>query len=156
MTSVIDDSVKRVRKIITELRPELLDQLGLISALEWQAKEFITKSGIDCILVNNFGETEVNRNVSIAVYRIFQEALTNVMRHSKATRVDVKIGRNNNHLEFEILDNGVGFELKENKSKTFGVLGMKERAIILGGDFKVENIKPSGTKIIVNIPLDIT
>jgi len=156
MTSVIDDSVKRVRKIITELRPEMLDQLGLISALEWQAKEFITKSGIDCILVNNFGEAEVNRNVSIAVYRIFQEALTNVMRHSKATRVDVKIGRNNNHLEFEILDNGVGFELKENKSKTFGVLGMKERAIILGGDFKVENIKPSGTKIIVNIPLDIT
>ncbi len=155
MKSVIDNSVKRIRKIITELRPEMLDQLGLISALEWQANEFKEKSGIDCNLLNYFGDTEVNKNISIAVYRIFQEALTNVIRHSKATKVEIKIGRANNHLELEIQDNGIGFEPKKNKSKTFGVLGMKERAIILGGDFKVESIKPSGTKLSVNIPLEI-
>ncbi|OGU77853.1 MAG: hypothetical protein A2V93_06860, partial [Ignavibacteria bacterium RBG_16_34_14] len=155
MKSVIDKSVKRIRKIITELRPEVLDQLGLISALEWQVNEFKTKSGIDCELLNYFGEAEVNKNISIAVYRIFQEALTNVMRHSKATKVEIKIGRTNNHFELEIRDNGIGFEQKKNKSKTFGVLGMRERAIILGGDFKVENVKPSGTKVSVYIPLEI-
>jgi hypothetical protein len=154
MKSVIDNSVKRIRKIITELRPEMLDQLGLISALEWQANEFKAKSGIDCKLVNYFGVTEINKNISIAVYRIFQEALTNVIRHSKATSVEIKIGRTNNHLELEIQDNGIGFEQKKNKSKTFGVLGMRERAIILGGDFKVETIKPSGTKVSVYIPLE--
>jgi signal transduction histidine kinase len=155
MTSIIDDSVKRIRKIITELRPEMLDQLGLISALEWQAKEFKSKSGIECELMNHFGETEINRNISIAVYRIMQEALTNVIRHSKASKVDVRISRSNNHLELEICDNGVGIENKKNKMKTFGVLGMRERTIILGGDFKVEKNNPSGTKIMVNIPLDI-
>ena len=155
MKSVIDNSVKRIRKIITELRPEMLDQLGLISALEWQANEFKTKSGIECKLFNHFGEITVNKNISIAVYRIFQEALTNVMRHSKATKVEIKIGRSNNHLELEIFDNGIGIEQKKNSSKTFGVLGMRERAIILGGDFKIENIKPSGTKVSVNIPLEI-
>ncbi len=154
MTGTIDDSVKRVRKIITELRPEMLDQLGLIPAIEWQTNEFKTKSGIDCNFVNNFGETEVNRNISIAVYRILQEALTNVMRHSQASKVDVKIGRSNNHLKLDICDNGVGIKPKKNKSKSFGVIGMKERAIILGGEFKVENNQPSGTKIQVYIPLD--
>ena len=155
MTSVIDNSVKRIRKIITELRPEVLDQLGLISALEWQANEFRSKSGIDCEFKNNSGEIDVNKNISIAVYRIFQEALTNVMRHSKASKVEIKIGKTINHLELEICDNGVGFEQKKGKSKTFGVLGMRERAIILGGNFNVEKIKPSGTKVTVNIPLDI-
>jgi len=155
MKSVIDKSVKRLRKIITELRPEVLDQLGLISALEWQTNEFKTKSGIDCKLLNYIGDSEVNKNISIAVYRIFQEALTNVMRHSKATKVEIKIAKTNNHLELEIFDNGVGFEQEKNKSKTFCVLGMRERAIILGGDFKIENIKPSGTKVSVHIPLEI-
>ncbi|RPI73796.1 MAG: PAS domain S-box protein, partial [Ignavibacteriales bacterium] len=155
MTSIIDHSVKRVRKIITELRPEMLDQLGLISALEWQTKEFNSKSHIECNLVNNFGETDVDRNIAIAVYRIFQESLTNVMRHSGATKVDINISRNNNNLELEICDNGVGYESKKNKSKTFGVIGMRERAIILGGDFKLERNNPSGTKILVNIPLEV-
>jgi PAS domain S-box-containing protein len=156
MTSIIDHSVKRVRKIITELRPEMLDQLGLIPALEWQTKEFIAKSGIECELKNNFGDTSINRNISIAVYRIFQEALTNVMRHSKATRVNVNINRINNHLELEISDNGIGIEKRDDKSKSFGVIGMRERAIILGGEFKLEPNKPSGTKILVNIPLDVS
>jgi two-component system sensor histidine kinase UhpB len=155
MKSTIDDSVKRIRKIITELRPEMLDQLGLIPALEWQVKEFKSKSGIDCELLNYFGETEINKNIAIAVYRIFQEALTNVLRHSKATKVNIKIDRKNNHMELEICDNGVGIEPKKNKTKTFGVLGMRERAIILGGDFNVQKNEPSGTKVLVNIPLEI-
>jgi len=154
MTSIIDNSVKRIRKIITELRPEMLDQLGLIPALEWQVKEFKAKSGIECNLINNFGDVEINRNISIAVYRIFQEALTNVMRHSKATEVDIKINKVNNHIELEISDNGIGIEKREDKPKSFGVIGMRERAIILGGEFKLEPNIPSGTKILVNIPLD--
>jgi PAS domain S-box-containing protein len=156
MTSIIDDSVKRIRKIITELRPEMLDQLGLISALEWQAKEFQSKSGIQCELLNNLGDFEINRNISIAVYRIMQEALTNVIRHSAATKVDIQIKRINNHLKLQISDNGVGFETEKKKTKSFGVLGMRERAIILGGDFNIEKNRPSGTKINVNIPLDIS
>jgi len=155
MTLVIDESVKRIRKIITELRPEVLDHLGLVSALEWQASEFKIKSGIDCRLTNTMGDFILNKNISITIFRIFQEALTNVMRHSKATLVEVKIGRINNYLELEISDNGIGIDTKKiSKSKTFGVLGMKERIVILGGDFNIESNMPTGTRVKVNIPLD--
>jgi PAS domain S-box-containing protein len=155
MMSVIDNSVVRIRKIITELRPEVLDNLGLMAALEWQVKEFETKSGIQTKLKNLCGDIEIDKDVSIAVYRIFQEALTNIARHAKASEVDVKIEWFNNHLQMEIKDNGIGYDTyKISDKKTFGVLGMRERVIILGGDFKIEKMNPFGTKVSVSVPLE--
>jgi two-component system sensor histidine kinase UhpB len=157
MTSVIDNSVRRIRKIITELRSEVLDNLGLIPAIEWQVDEFNKKSGIETNIENQWGEADVNKDSSIAIYRILQEALTNIARHSKASKVLVRIGKNSNEFKLEIEDNGIGIDqtlLKE--SKSFGVLGMRERAIILGGNFTIENLEPNGTKITVNIPFEKT
>ncbi len=153
MKQVIDSSIKRIKKIITELRSEVLDNLGLIPAIEWHIGEFIKSSGIEINLNNLWGEAELNKDISIAVYRILQEALTNVGRHSKATKVNVLIEKDGNNFRMEIQDNGIGIKQEPSKgSKSFGVLGMRERAIILGGNFKIENCEP-GTRVIVNIPL---
>jgi two-component system sensor histidine kinase UhpB len=154
MTNVIDNTIKQIRKIITELRPEVLDNLGLIPALEWQIKEFNNRSRLKVDMSNSCDAIDVNKDISIAIYRILQEAFTNITRHSKATEVKVVIEKINNHFKMEIEDNGIGIDqAKLKRSKSFGVLGMRERAIILGGDFKIENVKPSGTKIMVNVPL---
>ena len=155
MKMIIDNSIKRIKKIITELRSEVLDNLGLIPAIEWQIEEFNKKSGIDVGFNNLWGEVALNKDISIAVYRILQEALTNVARHSKASKVNVKIEKKGDHFKIEIEDNGVGLKSEPSKeSKSFGVLGMRERAIILGGDFTIENVDPSGAKVVVNIPLE--
>ena len=156
MKLIIDNSVKRIKVIITELRSEVLDNLGLIPAIEWHIEEFNKTSGIVVSFNNMWGEFELNKDISIAVYRILQEALTNVARHSKATKVNVKIERSGNSFKIEIQDNGKGIKQEPSKgSKSFGVLGMRERAIILGGNFTIENVEP-GTRIIVNIPLEKT
>jgi two-component system sensor histidine kinase UhpB len=153
MTSVIDNSVNRIRKIITELRSEVLDNLGLIPAIEWQIDEFKKKSGIETYVENLWGETDLSKDSSIAIYRILQEALTNIARHSKASKVDVKIEKTGYQFKIEIVDNGIGINQTElKKSKSFGLVGMRERAIILGGDFTIEELKPNGTKITVAIP----
>jgi len=152
MKQIIDGSVKRIKKIITELRSEVLDNLGLVPAIEWHISEFIKSSGIEVNFENLWGDIELNKDISIAVYRILQEALTNVGRHSKATKVTVKTEKNGNNFMMEIQDNGVGIKQESSKEpKSFGVLGMRERAIILGGDFALENCEP-GTRLTVNIP----
>jgi two-component system, NarL family, sensor histidine kinase UhpB len=154
MKVIIDGSVKRIKKIITELRSEVLDNLGLIPAIEWHIGEFSKTSGIEVSFNNAWGEVELNKDISIAIYRILQEALTNVGRHSKATNVNVKIEKDAESFKIEIQDNGIGIKQEPSKgSKSFGVLGMRERAIILGGDFKIENIEP-GTRVTVTIPLE--
>ena len=154
MKLVIDNSVKRIKKIITELRSEVLDNLGLIPAIEWHIGEFNKTSGIEVNFNNIWGEVELNKDISIAIYRILQEALTNIGRHSKATKVNVKIEKNGNNFKIEIQDNGIGIKQEPSKgSKSFGLLGMRERAIILGGNFKIENVVP-GTRVTVNIPFE--
>ena len=154
MKQIIDGSVKRIKKIITELRSEVLDNLGLIPAIEWHISDFIKKSNIEINFENLWGDVEMNKDISIAIYRILQEALTNIGRHSKATKVNIKIEKDENNFRMEIQDNGIGIKQEPSEeSKSFGVLGMRERAIILGGDFMIENCEP-GTKVTVNIPFE--
>jgi two-component system sensor histidine kinase UhpB len=155
MKGRIDTTIKRLRELITKLRPEVLDNLGLIPAFEWLTNEFQSTSGIQCELINNVEEEfKFNQDVSIALFRIFQEALTNVARHAYASKVILQLNKNGNILSLEIIDDGIGIKesnIKTNKS--FGLLGMKERALILGGDFKIEAFNPKGTKISVNVPI---
>jgi PAS domain S-box-containing protein len=156
MKGCIDTTVKRLRKLITRLRPEVLDNLGLIPAFEWLTNEFQSTSGIQCELINNVEEEfKFNQEVSIALFRIFQEALTNVARHAQASKVTLQLNKNGNSFSLEITDDGIGIkETKIKANKSFGLLGMRERALILGGDFKIEPLNPKGTKISINVPVN--
>jgi PAS domain S-box-containing protein len=155
MTKKVDSTIASVRKIVTELRPEVLDHLGLKSAIEWQAQEFQSRSGIECTLSPTMDFVEViDRDSETAIFRILQEALTNVARHSGATHVDIFLTRRNGDLIMEVKDNGRGVTNEDlSKSRSFGLLGMRERALFLGGDVEVSGSAGEGTSVKVRVPL---
>jgi PAS domain S-box-containing protein len=153
MLELIDTTIQSVRKLSTELRPGVLDNLGLKAAIEWQIGEFQTRTGIRCEFIAPEEDIALDQDCSTAVFRIFQEALTNVVRHSNATRVNITLEKSADHLLLEVQDNGKGIE----ESKIFdleslGLLGMRERALYLGGKVKFEGIQGKGTKVTVLIP----
>ncbi|MFO7525875.1 MAG: PAS domain S-box protein [Ignavibacteriaceae bacterium] len=155
MVDVINQTIKTIQRIGTELRPKLLDDLGLISALEWQTDEFQKRSGIECTINMDNEEIQLDSKVSLSVFRIFQEALTNIARHSNATNVDIDIKVQNSTFILSVADNGVGIPFEKlNASNSIGITGMKERADIVGGsvDFIIE--KSKGTKVLVSVPFD--
>ena len=154
MSELLDISVKRVRKIITELRPEVLLNLELYDAIEWQIKEFSNRSGIKCNLNYSCREINFDSDFNITIFRIIQEALTNVMRHSGADNVEVKISCENERVILSVADNGKGIKNSENiPGKSFGILGIRERAILLGGDMDIKSHPGKGTELLVSIPL---
>jgi signal transduction histidine kinase len=143
-----------VRKIATGLRPEMLDDMGLIAAVAWQAKEFQKRTGIRC-RTNLPPETaKPEHDIATTVFRIFQEILTNVARHSRATRVDIELALGEDKLELEVLDNGVGIQdCDVGGRKSLGLLGMQERALLFGGEVKVSGKAGEGTRVSVSIPI---
>ena len=155
MLELIDTTIQSVRKLSTELRPGVLDNLGLKAAIEWQIGEFQTRTGIRCELIAPEEDIALDQDCSTAVFRIFQETLTNVVRHSKATRVNITLEKSADHLLLEVQDNGKGIqESKIVDLKSLGLLGMRERALYLGGKVKFEGIQGKGTKVTVLIPLN--
>ena len=153
MTQSIDQTVKTVRRISTELRPRILDDFGLIAALEWQALEFANKTGIPCRFQSAVRKLDLKADLSIAVFRIFQEALTNVARHSQATRVEAILKKDAQGLILTIQDNGRGISEKEiARSPSLGLVGMRERALIFGGKLEIQGKKGEGTKVILRLP----
>jgi signal transduction histidine kinase len=153
MESIIDITIKKVRKLITNLRPEVLDNLGLIEALEWQSAEFQKNTGIKCNYSSNVESIDLEKDIPIAIFRIYQEALTNVARHSRATRVSSNFLKNHQDIQLRVSDNGIGLNnTKLNPENSFGILGMKERAIICGGTIEFESNEDSGTTVILKIP----
>jgi PAS domain S-box-containing protein len=155
MSKKVDITIKSVRKIVTELRPEVLDHLGLKSAIEWQAQEFQTRSGIDCKLDPYMESIEMDdRDGETAIFRILQEALTNIARHSGATKVEIFLKKQNGEITLEVRDNGRGISEGDlTKSRSFGLLGMRERALFLGGDVEVKGSPGFGTSVKVQIPV---
>jgi signal transduction histidine kinase len=142
---------------MSELRPELLDQLGLVAALEWEAERFQKRSGLKCQFTSELGEFQFDPKKSIALFRIFQEAVTNVARHAQATTVEVSVRREKNDVLLEIKDNGIGIEPNaEHKARSFGLVGMRERAVLLGGTLEITGIKGRGTTILVRMPFEQT
>jgi signal transduction histidine kinase len=153
MSSSIDETIQIVRRIATRLRPGLLDTAGLIATLEWQAQQFQKQTGIQCRVNSVVKETLWDQDLNTAFFRIFQEALTNIIRHSKATKVEVRFWETNNHLVLEIQDNGRGIsEAEINNNKSFGLLGMRERAALLGGEVRLRGGSAGGTTVSVRIP----
>ncbi len=155
MISLIDETVKTVRRISRDLRPGILDDLGLVAALEWQSCEFENRTGVKCDFKAFVSELMLNKNATIGIFRIYQESLTNIMRHANATLVNAYIKSHNNIIELSIQDNGVGFDKNLIKAKrTLGLTGLSERAIMLGGNLNIESEKGKGTRIVFEMPID--
>jgi PAS domain S-box-containing protein len=154
MNGLVDEAIQTVKRISTELRPGALDDLGLADALEWLTGEFDKRTGIRARFSARPEEIVVDRERSTDLYRICQEALTNVMRHAEATRVVVKISRTGRSLKLRIDDNGRGIEEAQILNpRAFGLIGMRERARSWGGDVKIQRAGGRGTTVLVTIPL---
>jgi signal transduction histidine kinase len=160
VVNTVDDTIKSIREISTRLRPRLLDELGLLPAVELQLREFQTRTGIRCNLSASDENLKLDSTVSTALFRIFQEAITNVARHAEATNVKIRINNSaakTGLLTMEIIDNGIGLPHDySEKSQSLGILGMKERAQILGGTIDFISAEDWGTAVIVNIPINNT
>ncbi len=153
MSKLIDSTVQTVRKIATGLRPEMLDDMGLVAAVGWQAKEFQKRTGIRCRVKLPPETTKPDIDVSTTAFRIFQEILTNVARHSRATRVDIDLEVGEEQLRLEVADNGVGIGQAElDGKKSLGLLGMHERALLFGGEVNISGAPGHGTRVAVTIP----
>lgn len=153
MISLVDSIILSIRTIARELRPSILDDLGLLAAIEWQIEEFSKRSGIKCKIISSVKTIDVPKAHSIGVFRIVQESLTNILRHSGANKVILKISEENDITRIEIDDNGCGIKETEiYNQKSLGLLGMKERALLFGGEFIIKGVKDKGTKIILSIP----
>jgi PAS domain S-box-containing protein len=155
MEQVLQETLTTVRRIISSLRPPILDELGLADAIQWQATEFTRRIGIRCEVVADLTDP-LPQEIATGVFRIFQEILTNVARHAHATRVEVKLSRtSDSHLELCVSDNGRGFQEDEKvKGKSFGLLGMRERAWALGGTVKIESSPGAGARVLLRLPLE--
>jgi PAS domain S-box-containing protein len=154
LLELLDHTVKSVRRISTELRPSVLDDLGLVAAADLHLKEFEKRSGIRTRFIEPETELQLNDQVKNALFRILQESLTNVARHSGAKAATVTLGKKNKKVVLIIEDNGVGFdERKAAAKKTLGVLGMKERAAGIGGEYIISGKPGKGTAITVSVPL---
>jgi signal transduction histidine kinase len=153
MSKLIDSTVQTVRKIATGLRPEMLDDMGLVAAIGWQAKDFQKRTGIRCRVKLPPETTKLDIDVATTAFRIFQEILTNVARHSRATRVDIDLGVTDEQVGLEVHDNGVGIaESDLHGRKSLGLLGMHERALLFGGEVSITGSPGHGTRVAVTIP----
>jgi PAS domain S-box-containing protein len=152
---MLDETVRTVRRISSELRPSLLDDLGLTAALEWQLKEFEKRSGIKTNFEAPESEIRLPNNVKTAFFRIFQESLTNVARHSEAKSVLVSLGFREDKFVLSIIDDGKGFDRQKMAEKrTLGILGMQERTSMIGGSYNITGKPGKGTTVEVAISLD--
>jgi PAS domain S-box-containing protein len=154
ITGLVDQTIQSVRKISTELRPGILDALGLVAAVEWAAEDFETRTGTSCRVDTPKEPLQISPERATAIFRIFQETLTNITRHADATEVRVRLARENHSLILDVQDNGVGVSEEQlSAGESLGILGMRERALLLGGEFLVSGAPNQGTRVQVRVPL---
>jgi PAS domain S-box-containing protein len=153
MSSLTDEVIRQVRRISTELRPGVLDDLGLIAAIEWQAQDFEERTGTPCVVRSNANDAAIERPLATAVFRILQESLTNVTRHARADHVEVRIDIDDQELSLEVCDDGVGITPEDAASpKSLGLLGIRERAHRFGGTVTIGPGEPRGTIVSLRVP----
>jgi signal transduction histidine kinase len=153
MLGLTDTTINAVRRIASELRPSVLDKLGLVAAIEWQAQQFQDRTGLvvncDCPV----DEVNLNQEQSTAVFRILQEALTNILRHALATKVDIKTLEEAGAFVLTIRDNGRGITDNEKSGPlSIGLLGMRERVHLIGGEIEITGVEGEGTSVTVRLP----
>jgi len=150
--AMVDDLVKGVRRIATELRPPILDQLGLPAAVEWLAQDFSRRTGLRCKTTFSPTDGAINNELATSLFRIVQEALTNVLRHAGATRVDIELGVKSDCVMLEVNDDGSGITEAGMGPGSLGILGMRERAAALGGVLEVAPRGNGGTRVAAWFP----
>jgi signal transduction histidine kinase len=151
--ALVDRSIEAVHRITVDLRPSVLD-FGIVAAIDWQAKEFEKQFGISCKFSSNKKEVALHPDQATALFRIFQEALTNIGKHAQADRVVVRLACSNRSMQLDVTDNGRGIGSEDRrKPKSFGIRGMTERALALGGQLSIGNAAGGGTEVSVRIPL---
>jgi PAS domain S-box-containing protein len=148
---LVDETIAVVRNVASRLRPPVLE-MGIVSALEWQAREFAGHSGIECAVAAKEGEIDLDERQAIDLFRIVQESLTNVARHARARRAEVALRRVGESYELVIADDGVGFVPESVGRRSLGLVGMRERAAGLGGALGVQSQPGAGTRIVAMIP----
>ena len=154
MEKLLDETVAATRRIAADLRPLLLDDLGLVPAVEWLVESFTQRNGIPCELAVGCAELDLPGAHATAVFRIVQESLANVAKHARASRVNVSIQRNGSELTLSMRDNGAGFSPQDpRKPNSFGLLGLRERASLLGGEVTITSASGQGTHVEVRLPL---
>ncbi len=150
---LVGDLIKSLRRLSAELRPSTLDALGLVASIEWQAQQFEMHTGIRCQLFLPEKDLALDKERSTAIFRIFQETLTNVARHAGATTVQTNLVVGDKKIALITHDNGSGFDIAAaERQGSLGLLGMKERAHLLGGDLKITSSPGKGTTVVVHIP----
>ena len=152
MLLLIDNTIHTVKRIAMDLRPPILDDLGLHEAIQWQGREFEKRTGINFISEVCFGNIELDIERSTAIFRIFQETLTNILRHAKAKNINVLMHEKDAMVTVQIKDDGIGItsdQISDNKS--LGLLGMRERARAWKGDVSIQGTHDQGTTVTINI-----
>ena len=155
LTNLIDKGIEIVQSISVELRPHILDHFGLIPAIEWYVQEFQKRAKIRCVL--NLSDESIcfDKDRATAVFCIMQEALTNIARHAKASKVIVEVTKTGNGIELKVEDNGIGIdEEKINDPHSFGLMSIQERTLYLGGTLTIKRTNNKGTAVVVNIPVE--
>ena len=154
MKGLIDRAIQGVRNVAVNLRPAALD-MGLVPAIEWLCSEFTERTTVPCKLHTLEENISLDETRHVVLFRIAQESLTNILRYAQASQVDVSIGHHGPALRLEVRDNGCGFDTtKITEMKSFGLLGMRERALALGGELEILSLPAQGTRIRVTIPID--
>ncbi|MBC8246826.1 MAG: PAS domain S-box protein [Deltaproteobacteria bacterium] len=154
MCELIDKTIEEVRRMAFRLRPGVLDDLGLIDALEAYTTDFERRTGITCVF-EHANVPNVSETLATAAYRIAQEALTNAARHAAASHIEVKVEAQNGNLFLNVVDNGKGFNLFElNEPEGFGLASMRERASLAGGELEIRSAAGEGTQIVCNMSID--
>jgi signal transduction histidine kinase len=153
ISTMVDNTLKTTRGIISGLRPDVIEILGFVDTVKAYVKEFGIRNTIISNFTTNFEKLKLNQTVELSLFRIIQEALTNISKHAMATKVFVDLNTSENTITLSISDNGVGFELdKSQKVNHYGVLGMKERVYLIEGELKIETGPGKGTKINITLP----
>jgi signal transduction histidine kinase len=153
MSELANTMLHSVRRISTTLRPSVLDDLGLVTAIEWQAREFEKRSGVRCAVNCEPREVSLDPPGATALFRIVQEALTNVARHADATKISITLREEGSNFVLEVADDGRGAtEAELRGARSLGLLGIRERARLLGGDVDIHGVSGQGTTVLVRIP----
>jgi len=154
MTQMIDDTIKSVQYIATELRPPILDAFGVCEAISWQAKEYQKRHGLQFDINFSQNQVEIDKRLQTSLFRIFQESVTNILRHANASRVQVSMNYENGNLIVVIEDNGIGIKKEDlESSESLGLIGIKERVYPWDGQVSFEGSPGKGTIVTITIPL---
>jgi len=156
MNTLLDETVQTIRKISSELRPSILDDIGLVAALEWQSQEFEKRFHVPVEFKSDNNDLQVSPAVATGLFRMYQESLTNVARHAEAKKVTTSLEVSGNQVTLLIVDDGKGFLIEPGKKQTLGMLGMKERALMIGAKLDIHSSPGRGTTVSITAPVNGT